>query len=410
MTEIARDSSARPKESSKALLSGLVRCPDCGSRMFVRAESGRANPDGTLRFRYVCDVKYRKKGGCENSANVKGYELDNLVIEQICGMATGENEFYSELLNTKNTLTVKSRETEKELNAIKRRLSQIERDIQSQTANLRTAPESVKQAIFEDIEALTKEHEERRQRAAAIHADMQDQDNQFADIEKARQTIMDFPRLVKLVDYEGKLQLLRRVLECVIVKDDKVHIFLKGTDSESFFPEARKRGSLCHKEQSSICYMVLCDTPSVAFVNGKILYHASCDMWRIDENAPLAERIRFYRTKGYMNCDTLAELTGISRYSIMRYESGETEPSLDDLKKMAAVLGIEADKLFDDYYRFLDYPYTQKLKEARAEKKITQRKLAEIMGVTAMTAKRWEYGGHVVVRGTWEMMKRFRLF
>jgi site-specific DNA recombinase len=55
--------SARPKETSKALLSGLVHCIDCGNKMFVRTESNRYNPDGSVRFRYVCDVKYRKKGG-----------------------------------------------------------------------------------------------------------------------------------------------------------------------------------------------------------------------------------------------------------------------------------------------------------------------------------------------------------
>ena len=246
MAEISRNNSARPKETSKSLLSGLVRCADCGSRMFVRTESGRKNPDGTLRFRYVCDVKYRKKGDCNNSPNIKGYDLDKFVVEQICSMGTGENEFYNELLTTKNILMVKSKETEKEINTLRKRLTRIEADIQSQISNLRTAPESVKQAIFADIEELGKEQEEEKSRIEAIYADMQQQDSQVEGIEKARQIILDFPRLMELVDYEGKLQLLRRVLECVIVKDDKVHIFLKGTDSGCFFGRVRERSDLCH--------------------------------------------------------------------------------------------------------------------------------------------------------------------
>ncbi|MCL2068762.1 MAG: recombinase family protein [Oscillospiraceae bacterium] len=246
MAEISQNNSARPKETSKSLLSGLVRCADCGSRMFVRTESGRKNPDGTLRFRYVCDVKYRKKGDCNNSPNIKGYDLDKFVVEQICSMGTGENEFYNELLTTKNILMVKSKETEKEINTLRKRLTRIEADIQSQISNLRTAPESVKQAIFADIEELGKEQEEKKSRIEAIYADMQQQDSQVEGIEKARQIILDFPRLMELVDYEGKLQLLRRVLECVIVKDDKVHIFLKGTDSGCFFGRVRERSDLCH--------------------------------------------------------------------------------------------------------------------------------------------------------------------
>lgn len=251
MSEISHKS-ARPKEVSKALLSGLVRCVDCGSRMFVRAESGRYNPDGTPRFRYVCDVKYRKKGGCENSPNVKGYELDNFVIQQICNMSIGESEFYSELLNTRSTLLLKSQEAEKELHALRKRLAGIEEDIQNQIANLRTAPEPIKPAIYADIESLGKEQEEKQRRINAIQEEMQSQDSQIADMEKAKQTILDFPRLIELVDYESKLQLLRRIVECVIVKDDKVHIFLKGTDSDHFFMRVRERGDVCHKEQNSI--------------------------------------------------------------------------------------------------------------------------------------------------------------
>ncbi len=237
LTEISEQNSARPKEVSKALLSGLVRCADCGSCMFVRAESGRTNPDGSLRFRYVCDVKYRKKGGCESSPNVKGYELDNFVVEQICNMSSGDSTFYAELLNTKNTLLLKSRETEQEQMALKKRLSEIELDIQNQIRSLRSAPDSVKQAIYADIETLNKERNEQQEKLNKIHKDMLSQDIQIIDIEKAKQTIMDFPRLIELVDYEGKLQLLRRVLEYVIVKGDTVHIFFKGTDDSHFFRE-----------------------------------------------------------------------------------------------------------------------------------------------------------------------------
>ncbi len=252
IAEISQNNSARPKEVSKSLLSGLVRCDVCGSKMFVRAETGRYNPDGSLRFRYICDVKYRKKGVCKNSPNIKGHELDNFVVDEICRMSIGETDFYDELLNTKDNFLLKSHETEKELTVLKKRISQIELGIQSQIANLRTAPNSVKQSIYGDIETLNKEQEEKQSRIDKIYEDIQSQESQIADIEKAKQTIMDFPRLIKLVDYEAKLQLLRMILECVIVKDDIVHIFLKGTDSNDFFEKAQERNDVCHTEQNSI--------------------------------------------------------------------------------------------------------------------------------------------------------------
>jgi len=230
--------------------------------MFVRAESGRYNPDGFVRFGYRCDVKYRKKGGCENSPNIKGCELDNFVIEQICNMSTGENAFYDELLNTKNTLQLKSKEVAEEEFAIKKRLAQIEQDIQSQISNLRTAPEAVKSSIYANIEMLTKEQDDKRARLDIILEDERNQDSQIADIEKAKQTIMDFPRLVNLVDHAGKLQLLKRIIECIIVKGDIVHIFLKGTQTDINFLKEQEGTDVHHTNQNSIGYPSCTDSCS----------------------------------------------------------------------------------------------------------------------------------------------------
>jgi len=220
--------------------------------MFVRSNSGRTTPEGAVRFHYECDDKYRKKGGCPSSPNVKGNEIDEFVIEQICAMSTGENTFYDDLLDTKKALSVKSNETEKELNKLKKRLTQIEQDIKTQTTNLRTAPEDVKQAIYADIGDLNKERQEKQSRLDALCEDSKAQDSQIADIERAKQTIKDFPRLVELVDHVGKLQLLQRILECVIVKEGVVHIFLKGMDVSPSFTKESERSDLYHTDGDSI--------------------------------------------------------------------------------------------------------------------------------------------------------------
>jgi hypothetical protein len=223
--------------------------------MHVKTESNRYNPDGSLRFHYACNTKRRKDSECKrNSPNVKGYELDEFVVEKISGMNTEDSSFYNELINTKNILLLKSKDTEAEINSIKKRLAQIEIEIQNQTSNLRTAPASVKQAIYDDIEALDKEREDKQERLVKINEESKTQDTKIDDIEKAKRTILDFPRLIKLVDYEGRLQLLRRIVECIIVKDDIVHIFLKGTDSDHFFVTGHEGGDLCHTEQDSIFY------------------------------------------------------------------------------------------------------------------------------------------------------------
>ena len=254
MTTISKDQSARAnKESSNALLSGVVRCVKCGGKMYVRAESGRINPDGTLRYSYYCGSRRNKDWKCDKPPTVRGFELDNFVIEQISKINPGDT-MYEELLNSNAALAAETHETEKELVELKKRLNQIESDIGTQITNLRSAPESVKPAIYTDIETLSKERDEKQARLDEIQGIVETQESQLADIEKAKQTILDFPRLIKLVDYEGKLQLLRRVLECVIVKGDTAHIFLKGSEVPVNFTTTSERSDARHTEPYHILY------------------------------------------------------------------------------------------------------------------------------------------------------------
>ena len=97
------------------------------------------------------------------------------------------------------------------------------------------------------------------------------------------------------------------------------------------------------------------------------------------------------------------------RHAIIHYENNTTEPHLNDLKKMAAVLEIEPDKLFDDYYRFLDYPYSKKVKEIRSRHNFLQRELGDILGVNRRTIECWEYEKNQVSRETWAKLKTLKL-
>lgn len=92
-------------------------------------------------------------------------------------------------------------------------------------------------------------------------------------------------------------------------------------------------------------------------------------MMVLEENATVGEKIRFYRNKRHMLGNTLADIINMSRHAIMDYEAGTSEPLLEDLQKIAVALNVEADKLYDEYYKFMAYPYSQKVKECVRKKK-----------------------------------------
>ena len=91
---------------------------------------------------------------------------------------------------------------------------------------------------------------------------------------------------------------------------------------------------------------------------------------------------------------------------MMDYENNKTEPGLELLQRISNVLNIPVTKLCDDYYMFLRYPYSKKLKELRAEHGLTQGELGKILGIVAKSVARWEQGRAVVTREQWKKLHR----
>ena len=133
-------------------------------------------------------------------------------------------------------------------------------------------------------------------------------------------------------------------------------------------------------------------------------------MVTLSRDACISERIRYYRRKAGLYTHELAELATISRYAVMDYENGASEPPLEILNKIAEICGVEADKLYDGYYAFLAYPYSAKLKEIRKENKLRQRDLATILDIGASAVADWEQGRTVIKRKTWKRLQELCLY
>ncbi len=66
----------------------------------------------------------------------------------------------------------------------------------------------------------------------------------------------------------------------------------------------------------------------------------------VDETkATFGERLYSLRKQQELNQEHLAEKVGISRHTIQRWESGETQPIADDLSKLANIFNVSVDYL-----------------------------------------------------------------
>ena len=62
----------------------------------------------------------------------------------------------------------------------------------------------------------------------------------------------------------------------------------------------------------------------------------------------LSDNIRYYRKRKEMSQDELAEQLGVSRQSISLWETGQTQPTIDNIIALTRLFGITSDELLSD--------------------------------------------------------------
>lgn len=139
------------------------------------------------------------------------------------------------------------------------------------------------------------------------------------------------------------------------------------------------------------------------------MIHTVFPLYILSDNATVGQKIRYYRLKRHMTSNILSEKIGTSRYAIMDYENGISEPDLYVLNSIADVLKINPVELYDEYYSFLAYPYSTLVKEVRLKMSLTQEQFGTYLGVGRRTVERWESGKNKVTREVFERMKKLEL-
>lgn len=251
----------RPKQTSKSVLSGLVRCPVCGERMNVRTHSNRYTKSGDLRFNYRCRKRMEDRLGC-SSEDIDGNALDAMVIDTIAHMNCPDDPYYVQLQNLREELLKANREELKEIKGLEKELDKIKSGIAVQMENLRdgglTADD--KQLIWDDIHALQDKKNDLSGRIAVLNEQIESEAYSLEQIEQIKSSIATFPRLMEIATYEQTIELIKKIVSFIAVKhndttgDDDVHIVLRGAEDTVNFNLARERSVMFHSGIDSIFY------------------------------------------------------------------------------------------------------------------------------------------------------------
>ena len=119
------------------------------------------------------------------------------------------------------------------------------------------------------------------------------------------------------------------------------------------------------------------------------------------------EHIKYARMQLGLSQREFAKTLGCTKGEITKYESDRAPVTYSRGLAMAEALGVDPTEIFDDYLLFIHYPYSQRIKEIRAELNLSQIELSQEMGVYNSAVNRWECGREAPRRYTFPKIKSF---
>lgn len=227
------DKRYRKPRMNNSLLTGLVRCGECGSLMRPKIYRTKESENGP-RFSYMCEMKDKSRMKNCKAKNVSGNELDKQVIEAVKITVVPENNIYHELKELSTLFGSEENKAKKELNMLKNLLSKNKQEIDSLVNKLKYVDDDMVGEITAEIRRLKNAN-------ANIEEDIGNMTTSGSAADKGTADLLlhipeNYFNVLDSLDTLQKRSMLRSILKDVTVKDDGVVINFLGTGEVSSFP------------------------------------------------------------------------------------------------------------------------------------------------------------------------------
>ncbi len=117
-----------------------------------------------------------------------------------------------------------------------------------------------------------------------------------------------------------------------------------------------------------------------------------------------AEMLKYYQQRKGLTTRQLAESVGVVPATVLMYERGQFPIPYQTAVAMAEVLEIDRNLLFDEFAQFMDYPYSDRLREVRKAHRLNQATFAEKAGISLSIYSKWEGGSRQPSRKMYQQL------
>lgn len=149
---------------------------------------------------------------------------------------------------------------------------------------------------------------------------------------------------------------------------------------------------------------VLNHTDLYEYKHGKMLMHFQFCFEGVPAKQTPAVMLRYYRQRKGLTTRQLAESVGIEPATVLMYEREQFSIPYPTAVAMAEVLEIDKNLLFDGFARFMDYPYSDRLREVRKAHRLNQATFAEKAGISLSIYSKWESGSRQPSRKMYQQL------
>ncbi|MBU5677984.1 recombinase family protein [Alkaliphilus sp. MSJ-5] len=220
----------RRVKNTNSLLSGVLYC-SCGS--YMRPKMGRKNKDGEQIFYYMCEMKEKSKRTRCNIKNIKGNELDHLIIDRIKNLAMSNSDVQDSIENDKISLQTAQ-------NAIQNEISMLESNIKNNGQSIGNLVSSLSQNqnstaakyIIDQIEGLDKETAQIKDRLLRLKEVQEKNQAKENSLDVMKGILSNFNDSVDLMDIEDKRAFLKIIVDKIIWNGKNAEIIMFGSISE----------------------------------------------------------------------------------------------------------------------------------------------------------------------------------
>ena len=235
MLDVNKSKSYRRPRSNVALLSGLLRCGECGDYMRPKL-TNRRTADGELIYTYMCSTKERSHGTVCAMKNCNGNTLDAKIIEEIRKLSADKETLTRLLAQTKKVISGSKEGYDAELALLKEKHAETEDRIKRLVESLSVASGTSAKYVMEQIDELHRESETQQARLSELEALTEQSRMLHQEFAFHQEMIESFASAVDSATLEEKRRLLRTIVKKVVWDGKNVYVYLFAEDGEADLP------------------------------------------------------------------------------------------------------------------------------------------------------------------------------